>query len=565
MKKISFLVILCFSTAVSFSQTISWSPELVAPKEKNLFTGLSFPGSDANYYYVNEAEAGGVSLDRKITNYLKTVDKTTLKVVKETILNSAAGGEGKDYVTAASFVVNNKQYSFFLTTSDKDVYRIYSSIQGMDGAAASALKEIQKVDASKFKPFASASSPLADKMSSKMATYMAAINVQIKPAYDKRSILSALIYETVDKNNSMLNISEWDENLKATVSNNYNIPFAAKQLTQKTIFGSMGLSGGNLPHVVDFAKDNNGVVYVLLESADPKNEEDFSRYWIYQFKLSDPSYTKVFKKEFVKNIASVQAALFQDESGKVYVSNIGKEIEKDNDKTDIYHVNTAVIGSFYKEGNLETLLSGALTAEMMYNFEEQKKVDKKGHINSLRIKNILPAADGGCFVVWQHEWTEEGNHSDFEHLDHVLVQRYSNANKLLWEKPIYKNQTQKSGVQSIYAGITVFTANNNLYIIYPDDPKNAAKAIDDRDASEFSVVKFGNKDLAGFFVASIDTKGTYTRKYINWPDDKIGFAVCINSFKNVGNNEFIGTARKISQGAITLKSEEYSFFKLKLQ
>ena len=65
------------------------------------------------------------------------------------------------------------------------------------------------------------------------------------------------------------------------------------------------------------------------------------------------------------------------------------------------------------------------------------------------------------------------------------------------------------------------------------------------------------------FVAKFDTKGTYTRKYINWPEDRIGFALCTNSFSYIGNNECIAAVRKIKQGALSVRSEEYTFFKLK--
>lgn len=541
----------------------------MAPKEKNLFTSLYFPGAAGGIYYVNESEAGGVTFNRKWKDYIKTVDINSLKIIKETNLTAMANEDGKDYFNAENFIFKDKKYSFFINRDDKDVYPVYCSIQHIDGSAATALQEIQKVDMSKDKPFASMASPLAGKVTKNQASYSAASYVQIKPAFDNKSIISAMIYETVDKTNSMLNISEWDENMKAIVSNNYKIPFLAHQRSQKTIFGKMGTSGGDMPYVKHFAKDNNGFVYALIQSANPKDEDDENMFWLYQFKLSDPAYIKVFKKEFVKNIATVQAAMWQNESGKIFLSNIGLEIEKDNDKDEHYFVNTAYIGSFNKDGQLENIFSKQLTTEMMYNFDSEKRVDKRGAVNSLRIKNILPDADGGCYVIWQREWSEEATNykgesgSTYYHSDNLLVQNINKAGKLNWENPVYKSQVRKDNVTGGYSGVSSFVSNNNLYLFYPDDPKNAEKATDDKDVAEFSVVKFGDKDLAGIFMATFNAKGNYTRKYIKWPEDKIGYAVLMHSFKFVGTNEIMATARRIHQGAITLKSEEYTFFKLK--
>ena len=562
-------VFLTFLAPYCFSQTVTWSSETIQPKEKNVFTGISFPGTDQSSYYINESDAGGVSINRTKRNYMKVIDKQTLSLKKEIALEEDLIADAKTYDNVRSFILNNKKFYFFIDKEEKDIFNVSGAVQNFDGKITTPLKSLQNIDISKARQFASSASPLANKWSKGEIRMHASTYINIKPSFDNKTIISAFITKSTDEDYSTLNISEWNEDLKNIVSNDYKIVFHARQNKQKTIFGKMGTSSGIHPMIWDVVKDKNGFVYVLVKSANPKNEEDAGLYSVYQFKTADPSYIKIFKKEFTKNIATVQADFFQNETGKVYVSNIGLEIEDEKDKDEHYYVNSAVIGSFNNDGTLETIFAKQLSAEMMYNFETEKEVDKKGHINSLRIKNILPAADGSTYVVWQHEWSEyketaNGGSNAYYNYDNLLVQCYGKTKKILWEKPIYKRQVQKNVLSGSYADICLFTQNDNLYIIYGDDAKNAEKQMEDKNVAQFSVVKFGVKDLAGISLITLKPNGNSTKKYLKWPADKIGFGLNVRSIKPIGNNEYIGTARKISQGAITIKSEEYAVFKLKL-
>jgi hypothetical protein len=574
MRSITLIVLSCLFSFTAFSQTVTWSPELVKPKETEVNSTLTFPGAYGNNYYANEYVVGTPLIKRKWKCFVNTVNISTLKLEKQTDLVGELADDGKDYLASGGFINNNKQYTFFLDMDQKDVYDLYSVIQNIDGGNATPIKAIQKVDTKKFTLFKSSASVINHKISKKEKAAIAFYYTEIKPAYDGKSIISATIYETVDDDYSMLNVSEWDDDLKVKVSGNYKIPFLAREKKEKVMFGlgEAKTGSGEQARILDIVKDNNGFVYVLLKSANPKDKDEVGVTWVYQFKLSDPSYMKTYKKELSKNRTSISTNLYQDKSGKVFISSVGIEIEDNKDENDRHRVNAAFIGSFNSDGSLATVFSNRLSPEMMYTFEKEKKVDKNGYINSLRIENVLPSADGGCFVIWQHEWEETKENAvndrqsfshEYFHSDNVLVQYYNKANKMVWQKPVYKQQKSKDNVVSIYTELASGIMNDALYIFYPDDPKNADRAIDDKDVSEYSVVKFGNKDLAGMFVAKFDVKGNYTRQYIKWPEDKIGFALCVNSFVYLGNNECIATVRKIRQGALFLKAEEYTFLKFK--
>ena len=443
MRKLYVTLALSGFSLISFSQSITWSSEEVKPKEKNLFTNLAFPGADANNYYVNESEAGGVTFrNRKFKDYITVVDKNTLKVKTQVDLNAAFKDNDGDYLNAENFFFKDRKYYFFINrdNKEKNVYDVYCSIQQLEGDSPGELKVIQKVDRKKDKPFKDNYDPFADKEKEEGAAFSAAMYVNIKPAYDGNSIISAMVTETVDDNYSTLNLSEWDKDMKSIHSNNYKIPFLRRTIGTRSSMSNMGRLGEK-PRVRDFAKDNNGFIYVLVYSADPKSPELRSQYYICQFKLSDPAYMKIYKNEINKNIASAGIGLHQDESGKLFFSNLGVEIEDEKDEKNYMWVNSAIIGSFNSQGEFVSIYTNRLSEEMMYHFEKEKKVNKEGKLETLNIVNILSGSDGGCYVIWQYHWTETANsgHAADTHYENALVQCYDNNNKMKWEKVIYKN------------------------------------------------------------------------------------------------------------------------------
>lgn len=573
MKTILLSVLTTLFYANTFAQTITWSPDVIKPKETETNSLLTFPGTDENSYYVDESVFGTVLIRRKWKDFIKTIDKATLKVTNENDLSGEVAEDGKKYFNVTNFVNQNRSYNFFIDLNDKDVYTVYATVKKIDDPKTPPVKPIQKVDIKNEKPFQSSYSVIKHKDTKEEIALKAASHVEIKAAYDGKSVISAFIYESLDEDYSMLNISEWDADLKATISNNYKIPFKAYAYTEKTIFGRAETGRGSNAYVGNFIKDNNGFVYVVVNSANPKDKEEEMRSTLYQFKLSDPAYVKTYKKELGEEKGLRYFRMFQNQSGKVFISSTGRE--GDDDSFYRGYTNSAYIGSFNEQGQLQTIFSKHLSTDMMYLFEKEKAVDKRDGIETLYIINVLPSADGGCFVIWEREWIKSKdnvvsngrNSNTYTHTyynnDNLLVQYFNSANKMLWQKPVYKEQKKQETLPDIYTNVASAIINNNLYLFYPDDPKNADKAVDDKEVSEYNISRFSSKDMAGMFVAKFDSKGTYTRKYIKWPEDRIGFALCTNSLKYIGNNECIGAVRKIKQGALSVRSEEYTFFKLK--
>ena len=562
MKSALLIALAGFCAAPVFSQTITWSPDLVTPKETEVNSLLTFPGTDKNNYYVDESVFGTETMRRKWKDYIKTVDKATLKLANEADLSGEVAEDGKKYFNVKNFVAHNRSYNFFIDMNDKDVYNVYASVRKIDDTKTPVLRTIQKVDITYEKALKPYYGVLKKKESKEDAALKAGQHVEIEPAYDGKSIISAFIYQAVDEDNSMLNISEWDAELKATISNNYKIPFRA-----------METSGGGInPYLGTFVKDNNGFVYVVVNSANPDEKNKTMSSTLYQFKLSDASYVKTYKKELGQNKNMRNFKMFQNESGKVFVAATGREDGDDNYSS---FTNAAYIGSFGAEGRLQTIFFKHLSTDMMYNFETEKIVDKRDGVETLYITDILPSADGGCFVIWERVWvktkenmvsngrtTTTRQHSYYNN-DNLLIQYFSNTNKMIWQKPVYKDQKRAEILPNIYSKLVSTIIDGGLYIFYPDDPRNASKAVDDKDVAEYDISRFSSKDLAGMFVARFDINGTYTRKYINWPEDRIGFALCTNSLRFIGNGECIGTVRKIKQSLVSVRSEEYTFFKLK--
>ena len=570
MKSMLLFGLAVFCSAIAFSQTITWSPDLVKPKETEVNSLLTFPGTDDNNYYVDESVFGTETMRRKWKDFIKTIDKTTLKVTKETDLSGEVAEDGKKYFNVKNFVLNNRSYNFFIDMNDKETYTVYASVKKVDDPQTPVVKSIQKVDIKNEKPFKSSASVIKHKDSKETAALKASNHVEIQPAYDGKSIISAFVYESIDENYSMLNISEWDADLNVTASINYKIPFKAEAFMDKTVFGKTPNGSGVNASISNFAKDNNGFVYVAVRSANPDDKEEGMASTLYQFKLSDPSYVKFYKKEIGKNIKKKFIDIYQNPSGKIFIAASGQEGDGET-----YYTNSAYFASFSEQGQLQTIYSKQLSADMMYNFDKEKDVDKNGGVMGLWLINILPSTDGGCFVLWEQQLGTTREYIEYSTTDNqsrsqtyygsytILIQYFNSANKMVWQKPVYKKQSRTGLLPDIYTKAASFVLNDAVYLFYPDDPKNANKPVDDKDVSVYNVTKFGSKDLAGMFVAKFDTKGTYTRKYINWPQERIGFALCTNSFKYTGNGECIGAARKIRQTGLFIKSEEYTFFKLK--
>jgi len=459
---------------------------------------------------------------------------------------------GKESHSGATFISENKLYSFYLDGEGDDVYDIYSTVQQTnDDKAIKAFELFQKSDISKSRIRDIGFIGLAAKREKRNVDLMFATeSYDIAPAYDGQSILSAFITKTEDKENSILTITEWDENLKAITILNQKIPYRE------------GKASGTVryPRIENVIKDKNGFVYVI---ARPCTDEDApERYSIYQFKLSDPAYKKVYTKEFTKGFKVIRINLHQDVSGKVFLSTVG--YQGDEGSKEGFYVNAAFIGTFNDAGQLEAIYNKPLTTDMMYNFETEKVVDKKGAINTLRIRDILPTSAGGCYVIWQYEWMLLKGESNYTYMnDHILVQYYTKDKKLAWQKTLSKHQATNDGISGAYSGYKALLLNDDLHIFYPDDKKNATKSAEDKDVATYSVVQFGDKDLAGIISATFTMNGTATRNYVAWPEEKIGYAFMPGSMKYLGNNQFIGAARRVKQGALFLKAEQYVLFRLK--
>ena len=570
MKTILLSVATLFFSTVIFAQTITWSPDLVKPKETEVNSLLSFPGTDESNYYVDESVFGTETMRRKWKDFIKTVDKNTLQVIKETDLSGEVAEDGKKYFNVNNFINKNSSYNFFIDMNDKEIYTVYATVKKVNDPKTPLVKPIQKVDITNEKIFKNNNAIIKHKDTKESAALKAANYVDIKPAYDGKSVISAFIYQTIDDDYSMLNISEWDEDLKATVSNNYKIPFKVYEKLDKNIFGSSTTGIGINASVGNFMKDNNGFVYVIINSAIPNNKEAGMISWLYQFKLSDPAYVKTYHNEIAKNKKLKALTIHQNQSGKVFVSATGSE---DTYEDYDFIINMGYIASFNNQGQLQSIFSKKLSTEMLYNFSKKELVDKNNGVSGLSVINILPSTDGGCFVLWEDQYDNSPKLTDGVNAQRptetyfgnytILIQYYNSTNKMLWQKPVYKKQSRNALLPDIYSKAATFVLNDEVYLFYPDDPINANKAIDDREVSTYNLTKFSSKDLAGMFVVKFDTKGTNTRKYINWPEDKIGFALCTNSFKLTANGEWIGAARKIRRAGLFVKSEEYTFFKLK--
>jgi hypothetical protein len=548
-----------FACVNSYGQTVTWASETVPAKEVNLYTGLSFPGVSQGKYIVNESEGGGLTFNRKWSDYLKYVDISTLKVLKEQPLADLASklpGKEKDYLNSSNFVLGSRSFSFFIKTKDKKQLQVFSAVQTLEGQILREASPLFDVELSK-----------GDKSGSNFyQSLMAAMHVLVNPSYDGKTILAAYISNVIDKDFATMTVKEFDLSLNETGAASMKIPFKSVQHTIKTIFGATNSGNPIDAYLLDVKKDAEGNAYVAIYSANPGDSKDLNMASIAQVSLKNPAKNVLFHEEFGKQSAT-NAKLSQKQDGHIFVSILGNAGERANDYTyDL--VNTAFIGQFDDSGQLKKISSGPLANEFMYHFEKEKRVNKDGYVNGLTVADILPASKG-YYMIWEQKWSDtKVNYTGSQtattyRYDNAVVQYFDGQNKVRWTKPIFKRQAMSDKINDVYAGLHVIVANDELIVIYPDDSKNAGKTIEDREVELFSVVKFGGKDLAGIFFNRFTSEGNLTRQYVHWPEHRVGYALDLNSLAYLGNHEFIGTVRKIKQGVFMLKSEDYAFFRLK--
>lgn len=557
MKKLFLPVILFLIISSTFSQTVTWS-EAVSSKKKEdvlLFAGSS--NSPFSGYYIDE-------IGPKEEHYITGFDQN-LKV-QNTLMVPA----NDNYFSKEPICLNNKLYTIYINKDEYPSITVYFEVKKMDGSIVKPMQPIGKIETKK-----------SDWFDKKSDRYLAMNSlICIKPSYDGKSFMTAIVNNSAGEGNVMVNISEWNEDLVSAFSSNYRIPFESYHVYQKDrlgghelIFSSkVGDPYKSYPRIRDLVKDPNGFIYMFVNSDDP---EDHINTLLYQLKVKDAAYIKSFKSEWAKTWSPIQTQLLQDNLGRVYVSDLAYAWSSKSERYEWQNINAAYLARFKNDGTIEEIISDKLSAKMLNNFDSNSDIDKGRGINSLRIKDIYSTTDGGFYLIWQHEPGAAGTGD--QTLDilglpsayNVLVQYYDNNSKVIWEKVIYKKQENMKfnidKVKDFYVGINSFVANNNLFILYQDNPDNASKGPNDKDVSPLELLKpSGKTNRTGFMVASFTKGGIYTRKYVNWANEKPGYSLVLRSIKYVGNNEVIGTARILTKEMEKGLEGNYSVFKIKL-
>jgi len=243
MKRILSVICLASVFSPAFTQSVTFSPEVIKPKEEKEQTWVEHIGTDNSTYYMNETERG-LGSSGLYKSYMKPVDMGSLKHGEEVDLRKIMNSldlKGREFTAFESLAIDNKIYYFFTNNKDKDIYDIYGLVIDKTGKVLQPLKVVQTSDISKM-----------DITGHKSSKSMAAGNVaRVRLSFDKKSIISASVYERVDASNSMINISKWDADLNIVSSNNYKIPFIRKAVTQYSIMGDIE-TGMHMPPVIRY-------------------------------------------------------------------------------------------------------------------------------------------------------------------------------------------------------------------------------------------------------------------------------------------------------------------------
>ncbi len=552
------LLFACFCLSIGAQAQVVFSDATIPPMDKKLITGLTFPGIAGNTYAVQETNGGGSWFDGGVRTRICLFDVNTLQKIDEKNLNNTASSfSEKDYINIETIQLQNHLYSFFLNKDDKKTYPIYYLHLDENRKMVKEEKTTLQIDNTKLTIWNNKRDNAA------LAGEQGFV---VTKGFDGKSLIAAAPSENLDKQYSNLTVVQWDADMKPVFSATYKVPMAKFQRS-KVI--TIGVTSGFDPvesKLLKVFEDAWGYIYVLVQTADPNNKDNENLFFIYQFKKSDKNYFKIYQKQFCGAMAPREVNMQRIKDGSVVVVATG--YSGDDLDRNLYKVNDYTVGEFNSEGNYRKLLGKRLSMDLLnvFDYVRDGRQEKKGYISELDLHSFKKNSDGSMYLVWEQVALETIDRPDatskrFYTAANMLVQYYQPGGKMMWQQPIFKKQVTKNVSPSSYGGTGVFFFDDKLYVFYPDDPANAKLDIKNRDVNKFSVVKFGNKDLAGFFALQFDDKGLVKRNYLSWPVDKVGFALNMSSVAKVKEGEFIATARKLKQGALAFNEEDFTILK----
>lgn len=542
---------------LSFAQSVRFSPDIIQPQKKRLYSGLTFPGIAGDNYFVSEFNAGGFLFDNTVRESSYTFDINKLTKTKDvSLVRRVTSIDVEDAIGIDNVQLQDRVISFFVSKKDKENYPVYFQVYDASGKLLKEEKSAIIIDKSKIQTW-------NNKRDNAM---LAGSSFITGKSYNNETLLTATTSRTVNKDESVVTITEWDKDMKILFTADYTIPLAKWMRYTKTAFGKIYDGKFESAQVMSVKEDKNGFIYVKVQSANPADAADENLNWVYQFKKSDKNYVKSYKSEFTGAMMLDMMRIEDDEAGNVFVLATGYENEKEKKTRTSEKINNFYVGRFTDKG-LEKLAGGRLNTEQwldIFDGAKDGRQRKDDYIRGLEINSFHLNSDGSSYLVWEQRVAEQVEGAVYTHLyvtsGNALVQYFGSNKKLLWEKPVYKLQVAKDN-SGDYAGMVTHYANDKLYIFYPDDSKNATKDIADRNVEKLTLVKFGNKDLAGFFGLTFGSKGFEKRSYIAWPADKNGWAMNLQSIWHVGSNEFVAIARKLNQGVVSFEQQEYTLIR----
>ena len=172
-----------------------------------------------------------------------------------------------------------------------------------------------------------------------------------------------------------------------------------------------------------------------------------------------------------------------------------------------------------KSGTMKDSKTQPFGPEILGHFMSEKKAEKGRGLKDLKIRNIYKTDDNGAILVAEVHYSKTFTRSSGSftttyteyYYEDVLVLKFDNNGKLVWDSYINKDQMQEN--TNLFLGINSFYSHGKLFILYNDNPKNMEKDIDDPDFRREFKDMVRIKKATGVLM-TIDEKGKRTRSQV---------------------------------------------------
>ena len=294
--------------------------------------------------------------------------------------------------------------------------------------------------------------------------------------YKKRNGISVKIKQSQDENNLMVVIyPPYDKGEKERVQ--YNVYSSSLELLFER--SEVELRETDRDFRVDETIITNEAQVLIMGTVLPKKGEDYMYYKIYRI-TEDNEEFYVFDEE-IKGINIISPTMFQTKTGNLVGGGYYTGETSVNKGAFLFRfdVESMKVTEFVHHEFTDDFIKEGFSERSQKKMDKQKAKGKEIGIHDLILKDIIPTADGGFYMVGAVQYIYSTTYTDsngntrtrtyYVHND-IVVSKVSSEKEFLWTEKIRKRENvARTEYGTHYSYIL---EENNLYLFFRDYKSN---------------------------------------------------------------------------------------------